>query len=60
MKKESIEYSLYGDLDGMSVSDLRRLLDDYPEDAVIDVRSETLQCIGGPYERIFFVFKWKE
>jgi hypothetical protein len=60
-QKTSIEYSLYNDLDGISVAELRRLLDDYPDDARIDIRSETIHGgIGGPYERDFFVFTWEE
>ena len=62
MKKESAEFSLYGDLDGMTVRDLRRMLDDYPEDAAIDVRSEKIYVQGGwsDQERDFFVIKWEE
>lgn len=57
MKTESAEFTLYGDLDGMTVGDLRRMLDDYPEHAVIDVRSEK---IWSDQERDFFVIKWEE
>jgi hypothetical protein len=59
--RTSVKYTLYGDLDGMSVATLRRLLDDYPDDAVIDVRSETVYSgIGTSDERDFFVFRWEE
>lgn len=62
MKTESAEFTLYGDLDGMTVGDLRRMLDDYPEHAVVDVRSEKIYIQGGwsDQEREFFVIKWEE
>lgn len=63
MKKcESYEYTLYGDLDGRTVADLRAMLDSYPDDARIDVRSEKVYGIGGwtNEDREFFVFKWEE
>tara|TARA_R110000744_G_scaffold867_6_gene3239 strand:+ start:1579 stop:1773 length:195 start_codon:yes stop_codon:yes gene_type:complete len=34
-----IGYTLYGDLDGMSVAELRAMLAKYSDDARIDVRS---------------------
>jgi hypothetical protein len=60
-RKESIRHT-YGDLDGISVADLRRMLDEYPDDAVIDVRSEELIAFGGgtDQDQEFFVFTWKE
>jgi hypothetical protein len=60
--KESAEFTLYGDLDGMTVEDLRRMLDDYPADARIDVRSEPVYMVGGwsDKDRDFFVIKWDE
>jgi hypothetical protein len=61
-RKESVEYTLFGDLDGMTVADLRRLLDDYPDDARIDVVSEKVYGYGGwtANDREFFVFSWEE
>lgn len=61
-RRESIKYTLFGDLDCMTVKDLRRLLDDYPEDAMIDVRSEPEYGRGGwtTEEREFFVFTWDD
>jgi len=61
-RKESCEYTLYGDLDGMTVADLRRMLDDYPDDARIDVRSDKVYGYGGwtDKDRDFFVFRWEE
>jgi len=60
--KQSQEYTLYGDLDGMTVADLRKMLDDYPDDAYIDVQSEPEYTIGGWSDkwREFFTIKWKE
>lgn len=59
---ESCSYSLFGDLDGMSVSDIRKILDQYPDDAVIDARTEPIYGYGGwtDKEREFFVFRWRE
>jgi len=37
--KSEVKYTLYGDLDGMSVAELRSMLAKYPDDARIDVRS---------------------
>lgn len=62
-KRESCEYTLYGDLDGMTVADLRAMLDSYPDDARIDVRSEYHHSGGTfsyPEYREYFVFKWEE
>jgi hypothetical protein len=56
--KESIQYTLYGDLDGMTVAQLRRKLILYPDDAVIDVRSE--KVYGQEQEQDFFVFRWED
>jgi hypothetical protein len=60
--KKSTEYTLYGDLDGMTVAEIRAMLDEYPDDAVIDVQSEPEYGYGGWSDkwREFFVFKWKE
>ena len=60
--KKSCTYTLYGDLDGMTVADLRAMLADYPDDAVIDVQSEKVYGYGGwtDQDQEFFVFKWKE
>ena len=61
-RKESAEVTLFGDLDGMSVGDLRRMLDEYPDDARVDVRSEKVYGYGGwtDQDREFFVFTWEE
>lgn len=57
-KTESGEFTLFGDLDGITVARLREMLDDYPLDAVIDVRSEKVQWTD--QDREFFVFTWEE
>jgi len=62
-RKESQEFTLYGDLDGISVERLRELLSEYPADARIDVRSEKVYQFGGlmPGEdRDYFVIVWDE
>ena len=61
-RKESCTYTLYGDLDGITVARLREMLDDYPLDAVIDVRSEKVYGYGGwtDEDKEFFVFVWEE
>jgi len=61
-RKESTEFTLYGDLDGISVERLRELLSEYPADARIDVRSEKVYQIGGwsDQDREFFVIVWEE
>jgi hypothetical protein len=61
-RKESQEFTLYGDLDGISVERLRELLSEYPADARIDVRSEKVYQIGGwsDQDREFFVIVWDE
>lgn len=60
--KKSCRYTLYGDLDGMTVAELRELLAEYPDDARIDVQSEPEYVVGGWSDRWreFFVFKWEE
>lgn len=57
MSKESQSYTLYGDLDGMTVGELINMLEDYPTDAQIDVRSEKVYGYGGWSDqgREFFV-----
>ena len=61
-RKESQEFTLYGDLDGISVERLRDLLSKYPADSRIDVRSEKVYQIGGwsDQDREFFVIVWDE
>ena len=61
-RKESCTYTLYGDLEGITVADLREMLDNYPDDAVIDVRSEKVYGYGGwtDEDTEFFVFVWEE
>jgi hypothetical protein len=61
-RKESAEFTLYGDLDGISVERLRELLAEYPADARIDVRSEKVYSYGGwtDEDRDFFVVVWDE
>lgn len=61
-RRESAEFSLWGDLDGISVERLRDLLSEYPLDARIDVRSEKVYQIGGwsDQDREFFVIVWDE
>lgn len=60
--KQSIDYTLYGDLDGMTVAQLRELLDDYPDEAYISVQKEPVYVYGGWSDqwREYFVFKWSE
>ena len=57
-RKKSCEYTLYGDLDGMTVARMREMLADYPDDAVIDVRSE--KVYGSDEDKEFFVITWEE
>lgn len=45
-RKESVEYTLYGDLDGMTVAKLREMLNNYPDSAIIRVRSENIYSFG--------------
>ena len=61
-KVESVTYTLYGDLEGMTVANLREMLDGYPDDARIDVRSEPEYGYGGWTDnfRDYFVFVWNE
>jgi hypothetical protein len=61
-RQESAEFTLYGDLDGKTVEQLRDLLAEYPADARIDVRSEKVYQIGGwsDQDREFFVIVWDE
>lgn len=61
-RQESTEFSLYGDLDGMSVERLRDMLAEYPSDARIDVRSEKVYGYGEwtKQDREFFVIVWDE
>lgn len=61
-RKESCEYTLYGDLDGMTVACLREMLAKFPDDAVIDARSEKVYSYGGrtDEDRDFFVISWEE
>lgn len=62
VRKESAAFTLYGDLDGMTVADLRRMIDEYPEDAQIVVRSEKVYQYGGwsDQDREFFHIVWRE
>ena len=52
-KKESVRYTLYGELDGMTIGKLREILNEYADNAVIDVRSES--CPWTDQDEDFFV-----
>jgi len=56
-KQESAEFTLFGDLDGKSVGDLRRMLDEYPVYARVDVRADQG---WSDQDREFFVFTWEK
>ena len=56
-KQESAEFTLFGDLDGKSVGDLRRMLDEYPVYARVDVRADQS---WSDQDCEFFVFTWEE
>ena len=58
--KKSCDYTLFGDLDGLTVAEVRKLLDEYPEDARIDARSEPVYGYGGWTDQELFVFVWEE
>lgn len=64
MKKnvESVTYTLSGDLEGMTVENLREMLDEYPDNARIVVRSEPEYGYGGWTNNFkeHFVFTWEE
>ena len=59
--KTSHGYTLFGDLDGLTVAEVRELLDEYPDDARIDARSERVYGYGGwtDQEQELFVFVWE-
>lgn len=61
-KQESAEFTLFGDLEGITVARLREMLDEYPADARVDVRTEKVYGYGGwtDEDREFFVFTWEE
>lgn len=59
MKRESGEYTLYGDLHGETVKKLKELLDLYPEDAVLDVRVDYSDCSTFSRGHEYFVFEWE-
>ena len=56
-RKESKEFSLFGDLDGMTVAEIREWLDQFSDDARLDARTEYEGVI---VDREFFVFIWEE
>ena len=61
-RKESQEFTLYGDLDGISVEQLHDLLSKYPADSRIEVRSEKVYSreAGEAKDLDFFVIVWDE
>lgn len=60
MKRESGEYTLYGDLHGKTVKELKDYLDLYPEDAVLDVCfSDYWDCSSFSRGREYFIFAWE-
>jgi hypothetical protein len=61
-RRTSPEFTLYGDLAGMTVAGLKAMLAEYPDDARIDVRSEKVYQQGGwsDTDRDFFVITWDE
>lgn len=48
-KDGMVEFTLYGDLDGMTVKEIKAWLSQFPSDARLDVRED-------PFARDYFVF----
>ena len=48
-KKVLTEYTLFGDLDGMTVKEIKAWLSQFPSNARLDVRED-------PFARDYFVF----
>lgn len=61
-RKESARHTLFGDLDGMTVAEIREMLAKYPDHARLNVYSEPEYGYGGWTDREceFFVFTWSE
>lgn len=61
-KMESYEHSLSCDFDGKTVADIKKMLDEYPDHARAEIRSEPIYRFGGwtDEEREFIVFTWEE
>ena len=53
----SIKYTLYGDLDGKTVAELRAMLAEYPDDARIDVRSRPILSGDAWVDEDYFVIE---
>ena len=53
----SIKYTLYGDLDGKTVAELRAMLAEYPDDARIDVQSRPVLSGDGWVDQDYFVIE---
>lgn len=60
--KKSMAYTLFGDLEGMTVADLREMLNSYPDHARVDAESEPVPGAFGSNscDREFFRFVWEE
>jgi hypothetical protein len=59
-QKKSKAFTLFGDLDGMTVEEIRRWLDQFSENDRLDAQVEYVYCIGGYQEREFFIFIGEE
>ena len=53
----SIKYTLYGDLDGKTVAELRSWLAEYPDDARVDVQSRPYLSSDGWVDQDYFVIE---
>lgn len=58
MEKVSNEISIFGDFDGMSVGEIRRMLADFSDDAIVEVREEKVRGWGENFDTVIsFVIK---
>ena len=59
-RKQSHPMSFGSDIDGRTVAEIREMLSQYPDDAVVESYTDTIMGINQPEEFEFFHIVWKE
>ena len=59
-REQSHPMSFGMDIDGRTVAEIREMLSEYPDDAVVESYTETFKGMNGPEEFEFFHIVWQK
>ena len=59
-RQQSQTMTVTGDLDGRTVAEIREMLSQFPDDAIVESYTETIMGIDEPEEFEFFHIVWEQ